>query len=52
MSANDSAPAPGADSSVQRAKKLQVSEDWIATIVGLGLLFLAMAGVITPDLIP
>lgn len=37
---------------VARARKLQLSEDWIATVVGLALLALAIAGVITPELVP
>lgn len=38
--------------SVAAATRRAISEDWAATIVGLALLFLVLAGIITGEMIP
>ncbi len=47
--ASDS-PTSGAD--VDEARSFALSEDWLATVVGLVVVALAAAGVITADWIP
>ncbi|WP_198663961.1 hypothetical protein [Jiangella endophytica] len=47
MSDGDTA-TPG----VERARRIALNEDWAATIAGLALLILILAGVITADVIP
>ena len=43
---------PPADPGVEKAGRLAISEDWAATIVGLVLLILVLAGVITKAMVP
>lgn len=46
-------PSPAADDAVvAAASRRMLSEDWLATIVGLVLLLLVLAGVITKGMIP
>lgn len=47
MSDGDTA-TPG----VERARRIALNEDWAATIVGLALLLLILAGIITGDVVP
>ncbi|MET7420697.1 hypothetical protein [Dactylosporangium sp. NPDC005555] len=47
---SDNTPAPPPE--VSRANRLALSEDWAATAVGLILLVLILAGVITKGLVP
>ncbi|MGA2512968.1 MAG: hypothetical protein ABSG37_05060 [Candidatus Limnocylindrales bacterium] len=41
-------PAPGDDGGA----RFTISEDWAATLIGLGLLFLALLGVIGKGMVP
>lgn len=52
MSANHNDHPPPQGSGIDQARSRQLNEDWIATIIGLALLVLCLAGVITPDLVP
>lgn len=45
--------SPAADpSSTDSIRTFALSEDWLATIVGLAVVTLILAGVITPDWLP
>jgi hypothetical protein len=43
---------PDSDPGVEKARRRAISEDWAATIVGLVLLILVLAGVITRAMVP
>lgn len=40
------------DESVDKARSFALNEDWLATLVGLGLVVLALAGVIQEGWLP
>ncbi len=57
MSASTEHPTPPGDperssADIDEARSFAVSEDWVATIVGLAIVALAAAGVVTADWIP
>lgn len=56
MSVSQSTPTPPADLPIEPATPAssgpRISEDWLATITGLTLLILVLAGVITKGMIP
>ncbi|GIG19658.1 hypothetical protein Cch01nite_03820 [Cellulomonas chitinilytica] len=53
MSVQKSSPAAEpAGTPVRRAQRLHLSEDWLATVVGLVLLVLVLTGVITGPVVP
>lgn len=55
MSTQKSSPAAGPagpSPQVRRVQRLHVSEDWLATVVGLVLLVLVLTGVLTDGLVP
>ncbi|MGO1315825.1 MAG: hypothetical protein ACTMIR_02145 [Cellulomonadaceae bacterium] len=58
MTTPDSADAPSARSAppqpvtVERVRSVHLSEDWLATIVGLALVALGIAGLIPAGLVP
>lgn len=45
-------PSPAEQSPTDSIRTFALSEDWLATIVGLALVTLILAGVITPDWLP
>lgn len=45
-------PAETAASSIETASRRSINEDWLATIVGLVLIALVLAGVIGKGLVP
>jgi hypothetical protein len=45
-------PAVAEPGSVARASRLSISEDWAATVVGLALIALTLAGFIPTGLVP
>ncbi|MCC2309436.1 hypothetical protein [Cellulomonas chengniuliangii] len=49
---HDSDPAPHAGASPDLRPRRRLSEDWIATALGLALLALVLAGVLTDGLVP
>jgi len=55
MSAQKSSPAPepaGSSPQVRRVQLVHLSEDWLATVVGLVLLVLVLTGVVTDAVVP
>jgi hypothetical protein len=56
MSISQSTSAPSAEPPAEPAPPASsgpfISEDWLATIIGLGLLVLVLAGVITKGMVP
>jgi hypothetical protein len=56
MSVSQSTPAESAEQPAEPATPVSsgpfISEDWLATIIGLGLLVLVLAGVITKGMVP
>lgn len=49
---NAASPSPAEQSPTDSVRSFSLSEDWLATIVGLALVTLILAGVITPDWLP
>jgi hypothetical protein len=50
---DSSTPSPSPDqTSTDSIRTFALSEDWLATIVGLAVVTLILAGVITPDWLP
>ena len=45
-------PGPAEPGRVARDSRLSISEDWAATVVGLALIALTLAGVIPTGLVP